>query len=744
MTYVGVRVLTAASYMSSNSFHKYSPSYVCIFINNCFLCNILTLKALSLMIVSHRLFSFFFIVSLLFVGCSAFDLENEPQEKLGILQENQFGSVTCEGEAVYYYYFDERVYLKERKDIIAICFQNEQALQRFISEQSSLFSLKVWGQSSSGNTNEPNPYNLLIVQSLGIEISEGQRKELASLPEVLYVSPMFGENDRHLTSVSDEFSVKLRKRIDYSRLENMAQEHGCAVLRYEGFNEDIYLVKRPKESELGTIQLSAFFYETGLFEFTSPGFFWFGGLSSLDPDYSKQWGLKNTGQNGSGTSGVDINIEQAWNITQGSSEIIVAVIDNGVELTHPDLAANLISGYDATTHQQGGGPVLNGDSHGTMVAGIIGAVKDNNIGISGVAPGCRIMPIRGGSYNTNISSQVFYSVSAAESFDWARTHGADVINCSWSSVDYSCSLLTTAINNATNFGRNGKGCVVVFSSGNDWQSSVSYPGYLNNVLAVGAISYTGYRCPFSNYGNSLDIVAPGDSIRTTSPQGSYTYATGTSFAAPHVSGIAALLLSEYPDLTASQVRRALELGCTYTSGYFFHEDDNYPAGLWNNEVGYGRADAYNALLWAEFAHETNVTDGISGFDFTLTNNSSYDVWALFVGLTGDISNYNEMLIFHDPGDVDSGKQVGYPFYRGENLSATPGTPVSNIWLELFAMTPNYYGDLRIGVAIDNPTPTTYTTVSFGDGDTVFLNLPNSTVPNASRRRVYIDVKDPLP
>ena len=142
-------------------------------------------------------------------------------------------------------------------------------------------------------------------------------------------------------------------------------------------------------------------------------------------------------------------------------------------------------------------------------------------------------------------------------------------------------------------------------------------------------------------------------------------------------------------------------------------------------------------------HETNVTDGISGFDFTLTNHSSHDVYALFVGLTGDILNSNETLIFHDPGIVESGMQTGYPFYRGENLSATPGTTVSNMWLELFATTPNYYGNLRIGVAIDNTTPTSYTNVSFGDGDTVMLNLPNSTVPSASRRRVYIDVRDPL-
>lgn len=701
------------------------------------------------------LFTFRLVPILLVVtGCSLINIDEYKMESVDTM-EGIYGE---RGETdVYYYYFDEKISLNERRDLLCIQFYESSSRERFVSGLTSISSLKIWDPYGKESYDWKNSFDILVLQSRNGLLPMSLLTEVATLSEVKSASYLY-EYQGNEIAVLDEFSVRLNNISDYDKMVGFAEQYNCSIYRREWFDENTFFVCKSKESEYGTIALADLFYETGWFGFTSPSFFSFKSICSVDSYYSDQWGLKNTGQNGGLGTGVDINIESAWNITEGSSDIVVAIVDDGVDLAHPDLSANLMTGYDAIYDSVGGGHEGD-DRHGTAVAGIVGAIKDNGIGIRGVAPECKIIPVR------VMSNDIVSYPAATAAFNWARLHNVDVINCSWKK-NAPCALLTSAISDATSLGRGGKGCVVAFSSGNDAANSVCYPAYLDNVLAVGSISYLNQRSYFSNYGTSLDVVAPGEFISTTDRLGNdgfnppkpgwgdpsftdyndtnYTnWFRGTSAAAPFVSGIAALILSEYPDLTATQIRRAIELGCTYISGYVFHEDDNYPAGLWNNEVGYGRVNAYNALLWAEFAHETNVTDGISGFDFTLTNNSSYDVWALFVGLSGDISNYNEMLIFHDPGDVDSGKQVGYPFYRGENLSATPGTPVSNIWLELFAMTPNYYGDLRIGVAIDNPTPTTYTTVSFGDGDTVFLNLPNSTVPNASRRRVYIDVKDPL-
>ena len=677
-------------------------------------------------------------------GCSHLYLDEKSDFKTSLHTFGTKGEI--QDTNAFYYYFDEKKPLNARNDLLLLQFQNNLSRNTFISGLSSVSSLKVWNPDGTDIYLRENSFNILVLQSTHGPVSREFFDEIQQTPDILVASYLF-EFQGGLFAISNEFYVQLKHDSDYEKLLELVTNHGCSVEQHECSNKSIHYIRKPEDSEFGTVALANAFYETGLFVFSSPVFFLLEGKCSSDPNYSYQWGLKNTGQYG-GTTGVDINVESAWIITMGSSSIVTAVVDDGVESTHPDLASNLLTGYDIILNQSGGVPQSSDDYHGTCVAGVIGAINGNNIGISGISPNSKILPIRvfNGPYTTD--------TILGDGITWAYEHGADVINCSWFSP-YSCAVVS-AINNATTLGRNGKGSVVVCSSGNDSSglgSSVSFPAYLDKAIAVGAISYNGMRKTSSspdgeywgsNYGLQLDVVAPGVRIPTTAIQNTYTNLFAmTSSAAPHVAGIAALILSEYPDLTESQVRRAIELGCTYISGYTFQEDDNYPSGLWNNEVGYGRANAYNALLWAEFAHETNVTDGISGFDFTLTNHSSYDVYALFVGLTGDILNSNETLIFHDPGIVESGMQTGYPFYRGENLSATPGTTVSNMWLELFASTPNYYGNLRIGVSIDNSTPASYTNISFGDGDTVLLNLPNSTVPNASRRRVYIDVRDPL-
>ena len=303
--------------------------------------------------------------------------------------------------------------------------------------------------------------------------------------------------------------------------------------------------------------------------------------------YSQQYYLKNTGQNG-GTAGIDINAEAAWQLVTGSSNITVAVIDSGVEKNHEDLSGNVLDGYTVTDVNGKGEPITTYSDygHGTACAGIIGA-KNNTIGIRGVASGVKLLPI-----NISPVFDGFYlnKDSIANAIRWAYNR-ADVLSCSWGLSSQSNNI-TSAINEAATLGRNGKGCIIVFSSGNNC-GNVSYPATLSNVLAVGAIDNQGNIWNYSNTGSSLDLVAPsGDGnnhsdIVTTDMTGSNGFVngnynshfSGTSAACPQVAGVAALMLSINPYLPESRVRSILQNTATDlgTTG----KDNTYGYGLVN-------------------------------------------------------------------------------------------------------------------------------------------------------------------
>ncbi len=368
--------------------------------------------------------------------------------------------------------------------------------------------------------------------------------------------------------LTNRFYVQLASDCDVPTFYAYAEQKNVDVIGEMSFLEGWYVISCPFESNQNAIELSNQFYESGLFESTEPEFIYQNLLTSSDTYYSDQWGFNNVGQYG-GLTGADINVIPAWTITKGQN-VKVAVFDQGIEMTHPDLVSNIYNyGYDA---EHGVSPSTLRGKHGTACAGIIGA-SENNIGIIGVAPQSEIIPISLNFKEFNTSEQI------ARGFEWARLNGADIISNSWGGYD-TCFIIETAINRALTEGRGGKGCVIVFASGNENDTNIRYPGRYNpDILVVGAINQCGERkkplsCDGENwgscYGRHLDVMAPGVLISTTdllssrgynnqlpahirqggnilssdySDQDYTVWFDGTSAAAPFVSGVAALVLS---------------------------------------------------------------------------------------------------------------------------------------------------------------------------------------------------------
>ena len=452
-------------------------------------------------------------------------------------------------------------------------------------------------------------------------------------PAILYSSPFFFTENGVLVGISHLFYVKLKNAGDFVQLEKTAKENNIKILGNNHFMPLWYTLACSKESAGNALEMANVVYETGLFSEAIPDIMTDDFLNCVnDSFFTDQWGLNNTGQN-DGIVGVDINYCNARQITTGNADIVVAVLDHGVESNHPDLTNMYSLSFDT---ENGTSPSIVRGNHGTACAGIIGANANNNNGVAGIAPNCPIMSISNSLAGTPDSR-----MKRADGINFAWNNGASVISNSWrSSVQYA--VIDDAINNAAMYGRNDKGCVIVFASGNDYNSTVSYPARLDNVIAVGSINSSGIRADFSNYGTALDLVAPGVNISTTDRQGNNGYNTysstndytnrdytknfsGTSAACPLVAGIAALVLSVNPNLTGRQVRDIIESTAQKVGGYNYQPDQNHPNGTWNNEVGYGLVDAYAAVQKAmNYHNDLYVRDTVTD-DGTMPSNE-YSTW----------------------------------------------------------------------------------------------------------------------
>jgi subtilisin family serine protease len=283
--------------------------------------------------------------------------------------------------------------------------------------------------------------------------------------------------------------------------------------------------------------------------------------------------------------------------TYSGKGVKIAIIDDGVDVNHEDLRGAFIALYDSSTKTT---DVYNADDgHGTSVAGII-AARSNGVGIRGIASRAEVIFLK--------YKELMSDAETIELFNKAEEFGADIINCSWGTYDVSDAVKAKIVDLANN-GRNGKGTLIVFAVGNDDidLDAENDESSIEEVIAVGATDEENLRARYSNYGSSLDVMAPGGyyvGLTTTDNRGYSGYADGdyvfynssksfigTSAAAPVVSGVLAILLEKYPDLTREEVFALLKR----TSDKVGTENIEYNADGFNQYYGYGKINL-SALL----------------------------------------------------------------------------------------------------------------------------------------------------
>lgn len=387
-------------------------------------------------------------------------------------------------------------------------------------------------------------------------------EELTKSPHILTIHHN-SQDKSH--AIKMEVTVKFKKHPSEVEITKIKKDITGKVKK----NWDSYWIF--KSETMDTYALIKYFRTRKDVEFAEPNFLYLPNAIPNDPLYTMyQWNLP------------DISADKAWNISLGKEDIIVATVDTGADLNHPDLQNKLVPGFNVlndTNNPQ------DDNGHGTHVAGIISAGTNNGMGVAGVSWRNRIMPVKAISADGTGSS-----FDIAKGIKWATDHGARVINMSIGNYHPS-SVLEDAIRYAYN-----KGVVLVAASGNDNTNQPSFPANYPQVLSVAATDNHDMRAEFSNYGPHIDVSAPGVDIPSTYLPSRYAALSGTSMSCPHVAGLAGLILSVNPNLSNQDVMNIVRNSA----------DDLGDPGK-DSYYGYGRINVMKALQMASQQAATTNT-----------------------------------------------------------------------------------------------------------------------------------------
>lgn len=414
-----------------------------------------------------------------------------------------------------------------------------------------------------------------------------------------------------------------------------------------------------------------------------------------EPLIDQQWCLQNRGflpnTQARLQAGADARVIKAWKRLghTGTDEIILAVIDNGFDLSHPDLQRKIIHPFDfrrqSSSIEQGNPRYI----HGTPCA-TLALADGNGQGMVGVAPKARFMPLEGTSFSDRVTEQ---------QFDYCIRRGAAIISCSWGTIDPTQRLSyrkEQAIARAAREGRNGKGCIIIFAAGNENQQNlINYYAQHPDVIAVAASTSLDQHASYSNQGSGLTVCAPSSGAFPllagrawwdqgfSNQQGAHRYWIdgitrgshykhfgGTSGATPIAAGVCALILSANPQLTAREVRNILIQTADKIGGAHAYDHQGY-----SRRYGYGRINAEKAIAMALRQKETYVpsqpepTTDTSGGLFEVSVNDSVQMgWGVQVGA---YTNYDQVMVlvnqlertYQQPVHVQSVQSGGRSVYR---------------------------------------------------------------------------------
>jgi len=393
-------------------------------------------------------------------------------------------------------------------------------------------------------------------------------------------------------------------------------------------------------------------------EYVEPNYYYYSCNTPNDTFLDKQWGLNQSFD-------YDIDGPEAWDIETGDNNIIIAIIDSGVDYNHPDIKDNIWRNNDETINGEDtdlngydddivGWDFFNNDNdpiddngHGTHCAGIAAASSNNGIGVAGVSWDCKIIPIK--ILNRDGKGQIS---DAASAIFYAYENGARVISLSFGNT-FPSKLLNEVINYVTN-----RGVVVIAAAGNDNKDKKFYPASYENCIGVSATDDRDLKASFSNYGDWVDIAAPGVNILSTMPtyqvqlneegyKENYDYLSGTSMSTPFVAGVASLVLSENSTLTSKKVREKLYYSADRLTDKF--------------KIGRGRLNAYRALTrgpgpataiisspkhYSDVKGVIDINGSVSGEGF------KYYTLDYRKGLISNEGNWIELVNSSEPADDD--------------------------------------------------------------------------------------------
>ena len=528
----------------------------------------------------------------------------------------------------------------------------------------------------------------LLVALLLVGVANGMTSKKTVVPNVFIVGLKKKSSSMTMQSMIASVKSALESEHCTCRIIKMSRKLGFVVIRTNV--NDTNIVKKildKKKVPYTYVEHAHYVYTTYI---------------PNDPLFKNQWGPK------------DINLTKAWDITLGNDTIIVAVVDTGIDYTHPDIAAHYLPlGYDIVNNDP---DPLDDNGHGTHCAGIIAAVINNSIGIAGTANvkliAEKVLAANGTGTDYDVALGIQYAVD----------NGSKVI-----SMSLGGPLPSITLQNAVQYAWS-KGAVLVAASGNDGLATIDYPAAYPEVIAVGAINESNQLAWFSNYGKEQELVAPGVNILSTMPTYpvylnttygvplDYANLSGTSMATPFVAGVAALTWATHPTATNAQIRYILN-----------HTAIDLGAPGWDIYYGYGKVDAYKAITYGlqiipigfrDYGVDTNG-DGV--YDYLEINMSVYTVVPDNYTITADLI------------ENTTGTPV-YSFFVTANLTQGKGYVTFDVPGNVIAST-NYNGSYDlVNLVISNSTSVVYskvkayTTSSYNYTAFVVITPPVPEVP----------------